>query len=41
MDGHTDEKRIAWASRDTIENRPALSRWDEHYKAAFDAYMKG
>ena len=26
--GETDEKRIAWAAGDIIENRPALSRWD-------------
>ena len=36
-----DEKRMAWAVGDIIENRPALSRWDEHYKDAFDAYMRG
>lgn len=36
----TDEKRIAWAAGDLIENRPALSRWDARYKEAFEAYMK-
>ena len=37
----TDEKRMRWAAEDIIENRPALSRWDERYKEAFDAYMQG
>ncbi len=36
-----DEKRMAWGVGDIIENRPALSRWDEHYKDAFEAYMRG
>jgi NAD(P)-dependent dehydrogenase (short-subunit alcohol dehydrogenase family) len=35
-----DEKRIRWSAEDIVENRPALSRWDERYKAAFEAYMK-
>jgi NAD(P)-dependent dehydrogenase (short-subunit alcohol dehydrogenase family) len=34
-----DEKRIAWAAGDLIENRPALSRWHPDYKAAFEAFM--
>ena len=34
-----DERRIAWAAGDIIENRPALSRWHPAYKAAFEAYM--
>ena len=34
-----DEKRIAWAVGDIIENRPALSRWHPEYEAAFAAYM--
>ena len=29
----TDEKRMAWAIGDIIENRPALSRWHPDYKA--------
>jgi NAD(P)-dependent dehydrogenase (short-subunit alcohol dehydrogenase family) len=37
----TDEKRIRWSAEDIVENRSALSRWDERYKAAFDAYMQG
>ncbi len=35
----TDEKRIAWAAGDIIENRPALSRWHPDYAEAFAAYM--
>jgi NAD(P)-dependent dehydrogenase (short-subunit alcohol dehydrogenase family) len=34
-----DEKRIAWAAGDLINNRPALSRWHPDYKEAFDAFM--
>ncbi len=36
-----DEKRIAWASGDIIENRPALSRWHPDYEAAFARFMRG
>ena len=36
-----DEKRIAWAAGDIIENRPALSRWHPDWADAFDAHMKG
>jgi NAD(P)-dependent dehydrogenase (short-subunit alcohol dehydrogenase family) len=36
-----DEKRMAWAIGDLIENRPALSRWHPDWKARFDAFMKG
>ena len=36
-----DEKRIAWAAGDIIENRPALSRWHPDYAEAFKAYLKG
>lgn len=35
-----DAKRIAWASQDIIENRPALSRWHPDWKNQFDAWMK-
>ena len=31
----TDERRMAWAIGDIIENRPALSRWHPDYKDAF------
>lgn len=34
-----DEKRIAWAVGDIIENRPALSRWHPEYAEAFAAYI--
>lgn len=30
-----DERRMAWAVGDIIENRPALSRWHPDYKDAF------
>jgi NAD(P)-dependent dehydrogenase (short-subunit alcohol dehydrogenase family) len=36
-----DEKRIAWAAGDIIENRPALSRWHPEWEARFAAYMSG
>ncbi|NDR55053.1 SDR family NAD(P)-dependent oxidoreductase [Aliiruegeria sabulilitoris] len=35
-----DEKRMAWAMGDIIENRPALSRWHPDYAAAFEAYIR-
>lgn len=35
-----DAKRIAWASQDIIENRPALSRWHPDWKNPFDSWMK-
>ena len=34
-----DEKRIAWAAGDIIENRPPLSRWHDDWQAAFTQYM--
>ncbi len=34
-----DERRIAWAVGDIIENRPALSRWHPDYAAAFADHM--
>ncbi len=36
-----DEKRIAWAAGDLIENRPALSRWHPDFAAAFEAFVSG
>jgi NAD(P)-dependent dehydrogenase (short-subunit alcohol dehydrogenase family) len=39
VDRRTDEKRMAWAIGDIIDNRPALSRWHPDYKAAFDSWM--
>jgi NAD(P)-dependent dehydrogenase (short-subunit alcohol dehydrogenase family) len=41
VDRATDEKRMAWAMGDLIENRPALSRWHPDWKARFDAFMAG
>jgi len=34
-----DEKRIAWAAGDLIENRPALSRWHPDFAEAFASHM--
>jgi len=36
-----DEKRMAWAVGDIIENRPALSRWHPDYTEAFESFVKG
>jgi NAD(P)-dependent dehydrogenase (short-subunit alcohol dehydrogenase family) len=35
-----DEKRILWAARDIVENRPPLSRWHKDYGAAFNEFLK-
>lgn len=35
-----DEKRIAWAAGDIIENRPPLSRWHKDYGPAFAEWLK-
>ena len=34
-----DEKRMAWAVGDIIENRPALSRWHPDWTDAFDRFV--
>jgi len=34
-----DNKRIAWAAGDIIEDRPPLSRWHPDYSDAFKKYM--
>ena len=34
-----DERRMAWAIGDIIENRPALSRWHPDYANAFAAFI--
>ena len=39
VDRETDNKRMAWAMGDLIENRPALSRWHPDYAEAFDKFM--
>lgn len=36
-----DEKRMAWAMGDIIENRPALSRWHPDYAEAFKRHLEG
>jgi NAD(P)-dependent dehydrogenase (short-subunit alcohol dehydrogenase family) len=36
-----DEKRIAWAAGDIIENRPALSRWHPDHTEAFKRFSEG
>lgn len=40
VDRATDEKRIAWAAGDIIENRPPLSRWHKDHADSFAAYLK-
>jgi len=35
-----DEKRIAWAAGDIIENRPPLSRWHKDHAQAFADFVK-
>jgi NAD(P)-dependent dehydrogenase (short-subunit alcohol dehydrogenase family) len=36
----TDQKRMAWAMGDLIENRPALSRWHPAWKDRFEAFLE-
>jgi hypothetical protein len=36
----TDERRMAWAIGDIIENRPALSRWHPDHAGAFADFLK-
>ncbi|WP_417414890.1 SDR family NAD(P)-dependent oxidoreductase [Hoeflea sp.] len=40
VDRATDEKRIAWAAGDIIENRPPLSRWHPEWAEKFKDYLK-
>jgi NAD(P)-dependent dehydrogenase (short-subunit alcohol dehydrogenase family) len=35
-----DERRMAWAIGDVIENRPPLSRWHKDYSAKFTAFVE-
>lgn len=35
-----DEKRIAWAAGDIVENRPPLSRWHRKFSDAFKAFSE-
>ena len=39
VDRATDEKRMAWAMGDIIENRPPLSRWHPDWAGAFTAFL--
>lgn len=36
-----DERRMAWAIGDIIENRPPLSRWHKDYADKFKAHLEG
>ena len=36
-----DERRMAWAAGDIVENRPALSRWHPDHAEAFARFVKG
>lgn len=36
-----DERRMAWAVGDIIENRPPLSRWHPDYADKFKAFLEG
>ena len=36
-----DQKRVAWAAHDILENRPALSRWHPDYADAFAKFEAG
>lgn len=40
VDRQTDEKRIAWAAGDIVENRPPLSRWHPDYADKFQEWCK-
>lgn len=40
VDRALDEKRMAWAVGDIIENRPPLSRWHPEYGDAFKAFIE-
>ncbi len=41
VDRATDEKRMAWAIGDIIENRPPLSRWHPDFEDAFKDFVAG
>ncbi len=38
VDEVRDRRRVEWAARDVLENRPALSRWHPDYAEAFSAF---
>ena len=35
-----DERRMAWAIGDIIENRPPLSRWHKDYRRQVQAFLE-
>ncbi|GAB7546017.1 SDR family NAD(P)-dependent oxidoreductase [Cupriavidus sp. 8B] len=35
-----DERRILWAARDIVDNRPPLSRWHPDYAKAFEVFSQ-
>lgn len=41
VDRETDNKRMAWAVGDVVNNRPPLSRWHSDFSGAFAEYMTG
>jgi NAD(P)-dependent dehydrogenase (short-subunit alcohol dehydrogenase family) len=41
VDRALDEKRMAWAMSDIIENRPPLSRWHPDWADAFQRFVDG
>ncbi|MGF9565755.1 SDR family NAD(P)-dependent oxidoreductase [Neorhizobium sp. JUb45] len=41
VDRATDERRMAWAIGDVIENRPPLSRWHPDYAEASKEFISG
>lgn len=40
VDVALDNARMHWASQDVIEGRPALSRWEESWKAKAEEEIK-
>lgn len=40
VDRETDNKRMAWAMGDVIENRAPLSRWHPDYQASFEEFLR-
>ena len=40
VDRETDNKRMAWAMGDVIENRAPVSRWHPDYQASLEALLR-
>ena len=40
VDRETDNKRMAWAMGDVIENRAPLSRWHPDYQTSFEEFLR-